>query len=66
MMEQKSDLKAIINDIIMAVHKESDFDKAANFMIEHNLTIENIVPNTYKLSIFDIAKLCDSLINKVS
>ncbi len=66
MMEQKSNFKAIINDIIIAIHKESDFEKAANFMIEHNLTIENIVHNTYKLSIFDIAKLCDTLINKVN
>lgn len=48
--------------VVNLVKKENNFQKAAQILIENNISITQLVGKTLKLSIFDVAKLSDTVI----
>lgn len=53
-----------INQIVLAIKKEEDFDKAAQIMIANKLTISELSKKTLKLSQLDLAKLADKIFQR--
>lgn len=46
------------------VKNNSDIERAVRIMIEHNITFEELLNRTLRLSIYDIAKMSD-IMNKL-
>lgn len=53
-----------VSEISTLIRAKHDFDAAAKVALDNNITLEDVVNKTMKLSIFDIAKLADH-INKL-
>ena len=52
----------IIHQIIYLVKYKNNYTLAANFLLDNNLTIDELSKKTLKLSQFEIGKLADFLI----
>ena len=51
----------IIHQIVDLVRNFRDYDRAANLIAEHNISFEELIKSTLRLSIQDIAILGDML-----
>ncbi|AXH09707.1 hypothetical protein CP960_09630 [Malaciobacter halophilus] len=60
--EKSTLLAALVVDLVRVIRNEKDFQKAAKIVIENNITMTEIVSRTLRLSVFDIAKLSDTVI----
>ena len=52
----------IIHQIIYLVKHKNNYNLAANFLLDNNLSIDELSKKTIKLSLLEIAKLTDSII----
>ncbi|AXH15012.1 hypothetical protein [Malaciobacter mytili] len=48
--------------VVNLIKKENNFEKAAQILIENNISITQLVGRTFRLSMFDVAKLSDAII----
>lgn len=52
----------IIHQVIYLVKHKNNYDLAANFLLDNNLSIEILSQRTIKLTQLELAKLTDSVI----
>ncbi len=50
--------------VVNLIKKEHNFEKAAQIIIDNNISITQLVEKTLRLSMFDVAKLSDAVIKK--
>ncbi len=60
-VESNNSTNAVVT-VVNLIKKESNFEKAAQILIENNISITQLVGKTLRLSMFDVAKLSDAII----
>ncbi|AXX92384.1 hypothetical protein CPU12_06800 [Malaciobacter molluscorum LMG 25693] len=63
-IKRNSELSESVVEIVKFVKYERNFDKAAQIIIEKNITMTNIVERTLRIQMFELAKLCDAVLAK--
>lgn len=61
--KRRDPLSDIVYELTSLIKNGRDIDRAAKIAMENNLTIEQIVSRTMRLTIYDIAKLADAIIS---
>lgn len=54
---------SIINQLLIEIKKENDFEKAVKTMIDNQLTLESLTRQTFKLTQRELARLADTIIH---
>ena len=57
-------MNGIVNQIVHSIKKEENYSKAAQLMIQNNLTIATLSKQTLKLTQLELAKLADAILQK--
>lgn len=63
-MSNEVSLKTIITQIVHLIISKQEYTEAARLMIANNISMKELSKHTFKVSIYKMAKLTDSIIQE--
>lgn len=54
----------IIQEISESIRHQKNYQKAANLVLKHQIRLEKLVEQTYKINFLELARLIDEILKK--